>query len=522
MKLLKQIFTFGKNSAYKEAINYYNRCMYYDAIECFEKILQGKKSSKSLRSTLSKFYCGQAYRNLGEICFATGDYVNAARLFTKALEYNPNNVELYQYLGISYGNLNDLKKANDAFTKVMQQAPTSLDPRSKLGVVFYHLGIWDNAESTFKKKLEEQPGYAEIHYYLGLSYLGKGDAESASRSFKKAFSINPAYSKAKIKFCISQAYLRQFDDALDILLMEIEKFPNRADLHYIGGIIYAAGNDIEKSIAGFKQAISINPTYRDARIKLGILLCRLNRMDEGIRELEEACRLAPEDKAMITTLETLKKVCMAEDQCPGGKEGVCQLVSGEGRIDSKGLGEFINYFAISPNFADMLSILKKLPQSDAFLLDQLFPILKETIELHPGYSDIHNSLGTFYLKVGKYDKAIESFQEASKINPNYYKARINLFTVLKEKGNLESALDEGRGLLEEDLPYPDFMCAVGEVYLSIGNFEEALKVVEKALENNPKFAAANFLLAQIYHKRGENDKSVDTLKKCLDDEVLKK
>ena len=74
----------------------------------------------------------------------------------------------------------------------------------------------------------------------------------------------------------------------------------------------------------------------------------------------------------------------------------------------------------------------------------------------------------------------------------------------------------GIELYEKDLPYPDFMCAVGEVYLSMERFEEALKVVEKILEKKPAFAPAHFLLAQIYNKKGDTDKAAETLKKCLD------
>jgi hypothetical protein len=42
------------------------------------------------------------------------------------------------------------------------------------------------------------------------------------------------------------------------------------------------------------------------------------------------------------------------------------------------------------------------------------------------------------------------------------------------------------------LPYPDFMCAVGEVYLSMERFEEALEVVGKNTEEKTGFCACSF------------------------------
>lgn len=518
MKLLKSIFSFGKNNAYKDAIDLYNRCMYNDAIKKFEKILKEKASVRSLHHTLSNFYCGQAYRNVGEICYALGGYGNAAVSFKKALTYSPNNVELYHYLGLSYSNLNDVKSANAAFTKVMQQAPDCLEPRSKLGVVFFHLGTWNNAVAAFKKVLSEKPEYADIHYHLGLSYLGQGDPESASTSFKQAISINPSYSKAIIKYCLTRFYLKKLDDAPDILMKEIGKYPNRADLHYIAGIMHNLDNDIEKSMKSYKTAISINPSYQAPRIKLGILLCHIGQMTAGIRELENAYELVPKDKPLVTTLQSLKKICQSDTTGELHTECVCRLLPGNETETLKQIGEFRHYFSATPDFADMLSILSRLPQSESFLQEQLIPILQETLEIHPGYSDIHNSLGTFYLKVGKYNNAIASFKEAKRINPQYHKARINLFNVLKNKGDLQEALDEGTELLKNDLPYPDFLCAVGEIYMSMGKFEDAWEIVKNAFDQNPKSATTNFLLAQIHHKRGDEVKSAEMLKRCIETE----
>jgi len=516
MNILSRLNPFGGNRMYYNAIRLYNRFQYPEAIEKFNTILARKKRANSLHQTLTRVYCGQAHRNQGEIYLVIGDYGNASEECTAALEFDPNNMQLNKYLGVCLGYLDRYEEAYSALTKVLQQDPTLLSPESKLAAIFFNLRLWDKAEKKFSEILKQNPGYADIHFLRGVTYQGKGLIPEAVRAFTKALEINSAYSRAQIKLSISLAYMGKVGEALSVILPVAEKFSSHADIHYTCAVIYSAGNEMQKSIKYFRKAIEINPVYKKARIGLGMLLLRMGRTLEGLTELESVYRDDPADNALKTMIHTLKGMSDSTDSDARKLFSRLKATSEEKKREAGKPKGMIGYLTVAPGFSDMLAVLKAMPHDETFILEKLIPLLTETISLHPAYCDIHNSLGTFYIKIGQYEKAVESFREARRINPGYIKARINLFNALKENRDLDASMEAGIELYEKELPYPDFRCAVGEVYLSLEKFEKALEVVNKVLDEKPDFPPAHFLLAQIYNKKGDTDKAAETLRKCLD------
>ena len=63
MAFLKRLFSIGRDEDYVKAMDFYNRHMYREAAEVFEKILESKRSSASLHYNLAEVFCWQAQRN---------------------------------------------------------------------------------------------------------------------------------------------------------------------------------------------------------------------------------------------------------------------------------------------------------------------------------------------------------------------------------------------------------------------------------------------------------------------------
>ena len=514
MGIIGRFLSLGISRMYKDAMKYYNQCMYKEAIEKFELILHQTRKPGALHIKLSKFYCGQAHCYLGEIYFAVGKYAQAVKEFQAALAFMPNSIELYHYLGLCFCNLDNQRQAYDAFTRVMQQDPDRLAPKSKLAVLFHTLGIWDKAEVYFRNSIKKNTGFADHYFLLGITMLGNGKTAEAVAVFQKALTINPQYKDAGVKSGVLLAFQKKFEEALLHLLPVMEAHPSHADNHYYLGLLYSSMQAVDKGIACFRNALKINSGYKDARVKLGVVLLKNNNVSDGLDELEAAYALDPSDKALKAAVKTLRNVQETEKLKNQERETFRPAAENTGPHIMHD-AELINYAVIGPDFKDMIAVLKAMPQDGAVVYEYLIPILKETVALHPEYSDIHNSLGAFYLKTGQYEKAIESFQDARKIKPDYIKARLNLFNVLKEQADFESAMAEGLALVSEGLPYPDLMCALGEVYMSMGKHEDALKIVAMVPEKNPQFAPAYFLMSQIYIKLGDSAKASEILKKIV-------
>ncbi|MFH0845476.1 MAG: tetratricopeptide repeat protein [Pseudomonadota bacterium] len=517
MRFLKRLVTLGKNRTYDMAMQHYNNQMYRQAIEIFEEILKEKRSSKSLYHHLARFYCGQAHRNLGILLFTLGNFPRAAIEFEKAIQYNPDQMELYHYIGVCLNNLGEFERAVDAFNKILAIDPTYLAVKAKLGVAFHNLKMWDKAISLYNEVLKIQPDLPDIQYRLGLAHLGQGLASEAAVYFQKALDLNSQYLQARIKLGLTHAYLGNFDEAIFHLSVVLDKFPRYADIYHFLGIIHACRNQFSEAIDCFHHALEINPNFNKTRVKLGILLCRMKRFDEGLNQLEQAQAFDSENKNLEMTISLLKRrYQLLEGRTLHDFPDVVDWISRDESYFAQAVREMNKNLEIHPDFPEIISMIKKFPQEDISLYEILIPLMEDYIGKHPDHPDLHNDLGMLYGKVQRYEHAEISLRKALHIHPFYTEARFNLFNILRAQGKFKEALEEGQALHEGQLIYPDFYCGLGEIYLALGRVEDAYHILQEALVKNPDYGQAHLLLAMVHEKQGRKDQALVEIQKCMD------
>jgi len=516
MKFLGRLFRLGKKTLYEEAIQLYNSREYGRAIEKFEEITKKGPLSKSLHYRLSYFYLGQARLKLGILLFALGNFSKAVPELEKAIEFDPDNIDIYEYLGVCYNNIGEFERAINAFEYFLDRKPDHLQSRLKLEITYHNIKMWDKAISICKEILQKVPNYADVHFHLGCAYLGNGEASKAVLSFENALRINPRYKDARIRLGITLAYLGNLDAALSHISQMVDDFPEYADLHYFLGIVYAGRDEVPRAIDCFKQAIAINHSFRKARIKLGMILCKVGEFSDALSEFEKAQELDPEDGSLNVVIERVRQVILSYPHGFQKYPDIFEELFGNEGIIAQTIRAFNANLVIVPSFTEMLSIIKYFPEEDVPLFESLLPVINNYIRQNPHYPDLHNTLGTLCVKAKRYDEGAEAFRRALEINPEYLKARFNLFKALKEDGKLAAAVDEGEILLEKDLSYPDFYCSLGEIYISMKMFAKADGILQRAIEKNPKYAETHFLLAEVHENQGLKEKAIAELKKCVD------
>ena len=516
MKSLLRLFRYGKNEFYQEAIQLYNRHEYGQAIEKFEKITKEGTSPKGLHYRLSHFYLGQARLKLGILLFALGNFSKAVPELEEAIEFNPDNIDIYEYLGICYNNIGEFERAINAFEYFLDRKPNHLQSRLKLEITYHNIKMWDKAISICREILQKAPDYADVHFHLGLAYLGKGEASNAVLSFENALKISPRYRDARIRLGITLAYLGNVDAALSHIFQMVEAFPKYADLHYFLGIVYACRDEIPRAIDCFTQALEINPSFRNARIKFGMILCKIGKFRDALNEFEKAQELDPEDGSLKAVIELVRDLIRSYPDGFKKLPEIFEELFGDEGIIAQTIREFNEHLEIVPSFTEMLSIVKYFPEDDVSLFESLIPVINNYIKQNPDHPDLHNALGSLCVKAERYNEGAEAFRKALEINPEYLEARFSLFKALKEQGKLESAVDEGEILVKKKLSYPDFYCSLSEIYISMGMFDRADATLQKAIKKDPKHAETHFLLAKVHENQGLKEKAIDELKKCVD------
>ncbi len=130
---------------------------------------------------------------------------------------------------------------------------------------------------------------------------------------------------------------------------------------------------------------------------------------------------------------------------------------------------------------------------------------QKAASLKPDYSEAHNYVGAIYMDMGQWEKAIESFDKALK---NYLYATPGL--ALYNSGwayynlqNYDMATTRYLQALQQDktgVLQPQIEKNMGLIYIKKSNLIQAKEHLEKSIALNPSLIDAQFFLAETYFK----------------------
>ena len=139
----------------------------------------------------------------------------------------------------------------------------------------------------------------------------------------------------------------------------------------------------------------------------------------------------------------------------------------------------------------------------------------KAIELRPDYDLAYNNIGIAYYNKGILDEAISCYKKALEINPRYAFAHNNLGNAYKNKGMLDEAISCYKKALEINPRYAFTYNNLGIAYNNRGLFDEAIKCHKKALELDNRFILAHNNLGTAYRYQGNSDEAIRCYKKAL-------
>jgi tetratricopeptide (TPR) repeat protein len=133
---------------------------------------------------------------------------------------------------------------------------------------------------------------------------------------------------------------------------------------------------------------------------------------------------------------------------------------------------------------------------------------QEAFRLNPQYADAHYNLGITLLKEGRIDEAINQFQEAIREKPNYADPHNNLGFCLDKKGQTDEAISQ---LQEAIRLKPDLAEAhynLGTALGRKGQVDEAIHQFQEAVRLKPDYAEAHYNLGTALGMKGRIDEAL--------------
>ena len=193
--------------------------------------------------------------------FDRRDYKDCIKVAKEALDYFPNDPEIYFYLGVAYNMQKDYESAVKTFEKgldwVVGNEALKEQYYSNLGETYNSLKEYDKSDASFEKalKIDSKDATAMNNYAYYLS-LRKEKLDQAAKMSEKSIDIEPQ---------------------------------NPAFLDTYGWIMYLKG-DFDQALKFIGKALTLKPNDADILEHYGDVLFKQGKTDEALENWEKAAR----------------------------------------------------------------------------------------------------------------------------------------------------------------------------------------------------------------------------------------
>ena len=161
-----------------------------ESIELYSNVIENELVENKFPVLYSR---GIAYERLN-------DWNNAEKDLTDALEINPNDPYVLNYLAYSWLDRNlNLDKAVNLLKKAVELEPNDGYIIDSLGWAFYLTGVIDKSIFYLEKAVSIMPNDATLNDHLGDAYWKSGRKQEANSQWKRVLIIDPNFkNKDKI------------------------------------------------------------------------------------------------------------------------------------------------------------------------------------------------------------------------------------------------------------------------------------------------------------------------------------
>ncbi|NER36118.1 MAG: serine protease [Oscillatoria sp. SIO1A7] len=139
----------------------------------------------------------------------------------------------------------------------------------------------------------------------------------------------------------------------------------------------------------------------------------------------------------------------------------------------------------------------------------------KAISLNPNYADAYNDRGRAYRRRGSHERAIENFERAISLNPNHAEAYNNRGFAYSDLRSYERAIADFNQAISIK---PDYALAYnnrGRAYRLQENYERAIADFNQAIRLNPDYALAYNNRGLAYRSQGRYERAIADFNRAL-------
>jgi protein O-GlcNAc transferase len=397
-----------------------------------------------------------------------GALTEAAARYTEALRSDPDNSDLYYYLGMMACQEGRFEEGADLARKSLNADPRNPRAQILLGRALSELGRSEEALACFEHAIAVAPDLAQAYASRADVLADLGRSAEAVECYDKALHLAPQASEDWVNRGVALYMLGRHEEAIASYDRAIEQKPAITGTYLRRAKALSDLDRHDEALRDLEEALRIDPGFADAWLLQAAVLAAIKRFDQSLGACERALAVKPDSAEAWLCRSNVFLALKRYDEA---------LVACERAL------------AARPDFAEAYcsrgSILFLRKQySDALIA------YEQALSLRAGFVEVYIGRGNVFAELKRYDEALAAYDGAISVRPDQAEAwagRGNVLAAIQQDAAALAAYDRAVAL------QPDSTAGWlgrGNIFFKRKQYPDALRSYERALASKSDCAAA--------------------------------
>lgn len=349
----------------------------------------------------------------------------------------PSNTMALYVMGYCYERLGQIEQALEFYQDCVKFKSFLQLPRQRMAAIYLKEGQLDRAVKEYEILTTEHPDDISSIILLGQLYLESNKTEQAIDTFNLGILSHPDnfMDSGRDEEIQSLVECGMFEQALEAIKWTIEQIGPSQDLLIRMGDVYSQWEKESQAIACYENAILLQPSSLEARIKLGTHYLRNQRFSLAAEEFNKASDINDE------ILDAYMGLAIAQKRF-GLEEDSRQTLSLASSIQKNSVLLFTEAATLQfQSISDENSNTNKESDKKIVATEHVIRAYQNQIKLSTTHADVHNKYGILMMNENKLQAAICAFENSLSLNPTNYRVLYKLVICLCDNGQSEKALE---------------------------------------------------------------------------------
>ena len=219
-----------------------------------------------------------ALSDVGLELYQHGDAPGAIKLWRRAAELNPHNMDLYDRLVDALSADGSIAEAIDYCRQALRINPRDEDTHFRLGGLLLKAGQLGDSAASYRQALAIDPRFAKAHAGLGTALCCAGHQQEGAAEFAEALRLDPRSADAHDGLGMTLLSAGKPADAAAHFDAAVRLNPNSSRSHNNFGVALAQLGYLDQAIQQFELAVQLDPAYAAARENVGRMRAERERL----------------------------------------------------------------------------------------------------------------------------------------------------------------------------------------------------------------------------------------------------